>query len=200
MSSKDRALRKETPIFKPAVLRFKLTFCHILPVGEGVWWIRKGTIFFLNREPQKLIDKIMYLCSRVSFTESDVNIQLVAAWIIWSIQVNKMGFLPNCGCVTNTVWMYNMDSNNMHREKARFELHKNDTSYREHILEATLYETTSVWPLTSHLSNHPSRTNKTCRTLLEKQGRTYKWRSSMNPYTWTTTKKLFTSALCGKRM
>ena len=29
--------------------------------------------------------------------------------------------------------------------------------------------------------NHPSKTNKICGILLEKQGRTYKWRSSLDP-------------------
>ena len=41
-------------------------------------------------------------------------------------------------------------------------------------LKATPHETTAVWPLTSYLENHPSKTNKTCRTLLEKQGCTHK--------------------------
>ena len=33
--------------------------------------------------------------------------------------------------------------------------------------------------------NHPSKTNKTCGTLLEKQGWTHNWCSSMGPYKWT---------------
>ena len=36
-------------------------------------------------------------------------------------------------------------------------------------------------PLTSHLKNHSSKSNKTCEALLKKQGRTRKWRSSMDP-------------------
>ena len=36
------------------------------------------------------------------------------------------------------------------------------------ILEATPYKTATVWPLTSYLTNHPSKMNKTCRALLEK--------------------------------
>ena len=39
---------------------------------------------------------------------------------------------------------------------------------------------TSVLPLTSNLRKHPSKTNKTCRTLLTKLGRTHKGRSSMD--------------------
>ena len=44
---------------------------------------------------------------------------------------------------------------------------------------------TPTWPLTSHLKSHPSKMNKTCDTLVEKQGQTHKWRSSMDPYTVT---------------
>ena len=61
-----------------------------------------------------------------------------------------------------------MDANKMHREKARWELQKNATSYLEHILEAALYRTIAVQPLTSHLTNHPSKMNKTCGPLLKK--------------------------------
>ena len=63
-----------------------------------------------------------------------------------------------------------MDARKTHKEKPRWELHKNATSYSEQRKEAT----TAVWPLTSHLKNHPNKTNMTCKTLLEKQGRTYK--------------------------
>ena len=41
------------------------------------------------------------------------------------------------------------------------------------------HEATAERPLSSHLKNHP---NQTCSTLLEKQGRTHKWRSSMEPF------------------
>ena len=39
-------------------------------------------------------------------------------------------------------------------------------------------------PPTFHLKNTPSNTKKTCRTLLEMQWWTKKWRSSMDLYTW----------------
>ena len=47
-------------------------------------------------------------------------------------------------------------------------------------MEATPHQTATVRPLTSHLISYPRNTNKTCGTLLEKQGRTYKWRSSLD--------------------
>ena len=64
------------------------------------------------------------------------------------------------------------------REKATWKLHKNAMSYLEQILEATPHKTMAVWPLTSHFKNHPSEINKTCGTLLEKQGQAHKWQSS----------------------
>ena len=80
-------------------------------------------------------------------------------------------------------------------ECAIWEFHKNATWCFEQILEATPHKTAATRPLTSHLKNHSSKTNKTCRILLEKQGWTYKRRSSMNPYIgtrqcWPTSKNL----------
>ena len=62
-----------------------------------------------------------------------------------------------------------MDTNKMHRENARWEIHKNAMNSLEEILDATLHKTTALWSLTSHLENHPSKMNKTCGTLQEKQ-------------------------------
>ena len=65
----------------------------------------------------------------------------------------------------------------MHRERAWREFHNDTTCCLEQILEATPSKIVTVWPLTSHIIDH---SNKTCWTLLEKQERTHKWRSSMN--------------------
>ena len=62
-----------------------------------------------------------------------------------------MGFLPSSGCITSTLWMHHMDADKTHREKTRWELQENATSYIEQILEATSHETRTVWPLTSNL-------------------------------------------------
>ena len=58
-----------------------------------------------------------------------------------------------------------MDANKTHREKARWKLLKNATRSLEQILEATLYKTATVEPLTSHLTNHSSKAHKMCRVL-----------------------------------
>ena len=122
-----------------------------------------------------------------------------------SIRYNKTGFLPSCGCIHTTVWMHCRDTNKMHREKARWELHKNATSYLTQILEAAPCETTSVQPLISHLANHPNKMNKACGTLLEKKGWIHKWHFSMDSHTWRClfwpkSKNLFTLARCGHIM
>ena len=54
---------------------------------------------------------------------------------------------------------YCTDNDKMDREK---ELHKNAMSYIEQILKSTAHETTALWPLTSHLQNHPNKMNKAC--------------------------------------
>ena len=64
--------------------------------------------------------------------------------------------------------MHHMDADKAYQEKTRRELHKNAMSYAEQILEVASHKTTAVRPPTSHLKNHPNKTNKTCGTLLEK--------------------------------
>ena len=53
-----------------------------------------------------------------------------------------MDLIPSC--VNTTVWMHHMDTNKMHREKARGELHKKAMSYLEQILETTPNKITAV--------------------------------------------------------
>ena len=42
------------------------------------------------------------------------------------------------------------------------------TSYLEQIPETTPHDTTTIRPLTSHHKNHPNKTQKTCKTLMER--------------------------------
>ena len=95
-----------------------------------------------------------------------------------------MRFLPSCGCINTTVWMYHMDIIKTHGHKTRWELYKNAICCFEQILETTLHKIATGWPLTSHLKNHPSKTNRICGALLEEQIWTHKQCSSMDPYTW----------------
>ena len=86
--------------------------------------------------------------------------------IIWKSDKIKLDFFPSCGWVSTTVWRHHMDVNKMHRQKARWELHKN-SCYFEQILKATPHKTAAVWPLTSHQKNNPNKMNKTWRNMDE---------------------------------
>ena len=67
-------------------------------------------------------------------------------------------------------------------EKPRWELHKASTCYFEQILEAEPHKTVFVQSLIYHLTNHPSKMNKTYWVLLEKQRQTHK-----RCFLWTPT-------------
>ena len=65
--------------------------------------------------------------------------------------------------------MHHVDADKEHRDKARWEVHKNATSYTEQIQE------TALICMATYLSAlKPSKTKKISETLLEKQGRTLK--------------------------
>ena len=72
------------------------------------------------------------------------------------------------------------DLNETIREKAWRELHKNAACCFKQILEVALYKAPILWPLTSHLINHPNYKKKTCQALLNKLGQTKKWCFSMD--------------------
>ena len=74
-----------------------------------------------------------------------------------------------------------MDSNKTAGEEARRQLHRNAASYREQVLAATPHKTQPVRPPASYHENYSSKTNQTCTTLLEKQGRTHQWCAPMDP-------------------
>ena len=99
---------------------------------------------------------------------------------IWSVQLNKMGFLPSCSCIHVTIWMHHMEASKMQREKARWELHKNAACCPEQITEIAPHKTAVVWPPTPHLTNYSNRKHKTYK---EKQVRTQKWCCLMDSYT-----------------
>ena len=72
-----------------------------------------------------------------------------------------MKILPIYSCISTTVWLHHLDSNKALREKARWELYKDDADCLE-ILEAASHKEAAVWPLASYHANHLSKTNKTC--------------------------------------
>ena len=78
----------------------------------------------------------------------------------------------------------------MLEEKVRWELYKDVACCSGQILEAAPYKTAAVQLLTSHLTNHPSKTNEACLAMLENQGRTYKRLSPIDTPVLTDHQKL----------
>ena len=79
--------------------------------------------------------------------------------------------------INTIVEISHLELNEALGEKAWWELNKNAVCCSEYILEVTPYKTAAILPLTTNLTNYPSTMNMTSWTLLEKQGRTHKWRS-----------------------
>ena len=75
----------------------------------------------------------------------------------------------------------------------------------EQVQATTPHETPTVRPPASHHENYTGQTSQTRRTLLEKQRRARKWRTTMDPHIWpsksrTTSPNLHTAAMWGHRM
>ena len=77
--------------------------------------------------------------------------------------------------------MHYLDANKTAGEEARWQIHKNAACNPEQVLAATPRKVPTIRSPASHHENYPSQTNQTCRTLLEKQGRTHKWCTLMTP-------------------
>ena len=144
---------------------------------RNIWWIELLMLDWNTWNHltvcKQIISGSFKNCYRQTF-----RLQIIYIYIYKAI-------FPSCDCVNSTVWMHHMDADKGYREKARRELHKNVTSHIDQILEAIYHETEAVRPPTSYFCSHPSEMNKACRTMLEKQGRTHKWRSPMEPCTRT---------------
>ena len=124
---------------------------------------QRSDISTLNGWFLKLVDKFTYLGRSVSFTEHDSNTWLAKVWIaidrlsvIWKSNLAddiKRSFFLSSGRVT-TIWMHQMDADWLYGEKARWQLHKNTTSYIEQILGAISHKAAAVRPPATHLENH----------------------------------------------
>ena len=166
----------------------------------------------LSSFPLKLVDKFTYAGNSVSSTESYVDIHQVTAWtardrllVIWKSDPSdkiKQDFFPAVsillyGCTTCTLTKH-IEKSYILTTQEWYEL-----SWTNPGSNTKRNNSCTVTYLRSQ--NHSSKKNKICGTLLEKQGRIHKWRSSMDPYTWMcqcwpTSKNLFILALCGHRM
>ena len=96
------------------------------------------------------------LGSIILSTKNDINIHIRKAWT----SIDRLSI----------IWKSDF-SNKIKEEflQAEVEPLKDATCYFQIILEAVTYKIASVQPLTSHLTNHPSKTNKISWTILDKQ-------------------------------
>ena len=125
-----------------------------------------GNIFTQDGTSLKLVDKFIYLGSRVSSTEKDIDTQLTKTWtaidklsIIWKSDLTdnmKRSFFPSSGHVDTAVWMHYLDANKTAGEKAKRQLHKNVASNIEQVPEATPHKAPTIRPPNSHHENYPS--------------------------------------------
>ena len=153
----------------------------------------EGAISTLNSNLLKLVDQLTYLRRNISSTESDQhtsNEDMNCDWqIVYNMEIrfqgkNKVEFLPSCGFVRTIIWIYNRGANKTHRERVWRKLHEIAMCCFEQILKATPHETNTVRLLTSYLTKHPSKTNKTSEELLGKLERNLLQRSLVDSYTW----------------
>ena len=114
----------------------------------------------------------------------------------------QQDFFLSYVCVSNIIWMPHLNTAVMHKEKAKWKPYKNAVCYYEQPLKATPNKTAAVRLPISHLTNDPSKTNKTCDVLLEKKEQTHKRLSLMDFYTWTRQCRIqihelkYTTAFC----
>ena len=97
------------------------------------------------------------------------------------------------------------DANKTAGEETGWQLHKNAACNPEQVLAAAPHKTPTVRPPAPYHENYSSKTNQTCRTLLEKQRWTHKRCTLMDPHTWphksrTTSSNLHSAAMWGYRL
>ena len=125
---------------------------------EYMCFNQTGDISTLNGSSLKLVDKFPYLGSSVSSTETDINTRLAKVWtaidsllVIWNSDLNdkKPSFFQAAGVSI-------MDASYTHGEKAWRQLHMNDASNIEQVIEAALHKEAAVRPPTTHHENYKS--------------------------------------------
>ena len=103
----------------------------------------KGDISTLKGGSLKLVNKFTYLGSSVSSTENYINTQLAKTWatlcrlsVIWKKELSykiKRDFFPGNSHVYTIICVHHMDADQVYREKAWRQFHKNAVSYNEQI-------------------------------------------------------------------
>ena len=138
---------------------------NTLTAGPMSRFKQDSTMSLLSRKPLKSINNFVYLGSNILSTGNDVNICIGIAWTAIDVKKSDRDFFQ---VVALSGVMY-LNFNETSGEKAGWEPHEYAACYFEQILEIALHETATIRPLTSHLTNHTSISNKTCRALLKKK-------------------------------
>ena len=115
-----------------------------------------------------------WILTEFVFCNVQSNDSKVSRFVLNSSFFISTGILPNSCRLRISVWMHHLDFNEKLEGKARWEIHIKAACCSEQILEAAPYDSADIQPLTSHLTNHPNKTSKTCLSLLKKQRRTHK--------------------------
>ena len=162
-------------------------------------YYQTGDISTLEGTHLKLVDKFTYLGSSIESTEKDIETRLTKAWtainrlsIIWKSDLTDKMKRSFFQAVVTSILLYGCTTWTLIKtagEEARRQLHQNASCNLEQVLAATPYKTPIVRPPASYHENYSSQTNQTCRTLLEKQGRTHKRCTLMDPHTWPPQKQ-----------
>ena len=177
---------------------------------EYMCYNQTGDISTLDGTPLKLVDKFTYLGSSVASTEKDIDMSLMKAWtainrlsIIWKLDLTdkmKRSFFQAAvasillyGCTTWT--LTKRLEKKLHGNYTRMLRAMLNKSWRQHP-----HKTPTVRPPASYHGNYSSKTNQTCRTLLEKQGWTH-----IDPHTWpfksrTTSMNIHSATMWGYGM
>ena len=138
---------------------------------EFLYFKQEEIISTLSGRPLKLLDKSTYLSSNISSAESYVNINLAKVWttinrllIIWKFDLSDRIEQDFFHIMAVSILLYGCTTLMLMKCMEN----KNATCYFEQILSTIPHNTTAVQPLSSHLTNHPSKTNKICGGTVEK--------------------------------
>ena len=127
----------------------------------------------VNTKPLKWVDQFKYFGSNISSTESDINIRfgnsrtaIDRLTTIWNSDLSDKIKREFFQAVIVSVLLYR-STTYIHTEKNLNRKYPAASCF-EQILEAEHRKTIVVQQLTSHLTNHPSWTTKTCWASLMK--------------------------------
>ena len=181
---------------------------------EYMCFNQRGEISILKGGPLKLVDKFTYLRSSISSTENDINTRLAKAWtvidrlsVIWKSDLTdkrKCSFFQAAvisillyGCTTWT--LIKCMEKKLAANHTRILQAALNKSWRQHPTKQQLY---CYWsPITKTIQVRWTRHVGNCWRSKDKR----MWSTPVDPCTWTskdrtTSKNLFTTALCWYRI